>query len=77
VVRTVFTVRRIGEEADVMKARYIKVDSCTTCAARCNASMHGVRNVYCEEHDCWNISTEDDKKGFPEWCPLPELGENK
>jgi hypothetical protein len=38
--------------------------------------MHGVRNVYCEEHDCWGISTEDDKKGFPEWCPLPELGEN-
>lgn len=49
----------------------IVLGSCKECSFRCNASMHGWRNIYCEMN-VYSITEEDDANGFPEWCELAD-----
>ena len=57
-----------------MVEKKIVLKSCKGCDARCDASNphNGWRNIYCEEHEGFTITEEDDKRGFPEWCPLED-----
>lgn len=59
------------------KTATIEIKSCKECDGRCDASWKAKnwRNVYCD-YDIGHkggprsITEEDDKKGFPSWCPL-------
>lgn len=62
--------------AKARKVATISVESCKDCEDRIDASWkrNNRRNIYCDNPaaECRSITEADDKKGFPDWCPIVE-----